>query len=154
MKKLLGVMLLALVLTGCGSKEEKSTTICKGNIDELTATEVTIEATDDKTDVMKSHVVYDLTSYVSEELPIDTYWLAQVKSINIDFNSLDGAKAKYSVDGEKIILDVEINYDEADFDQLKDAGLITTGKDGKVVYISLEQTIKEQEKAGLTCKKQ
>ena len=34
MKKLLSVMLLALLLTGCGG-EEKTTTICKGNIDEI-----------------------------------------------------------------------------------------------------------------------
>ena len=51
MKKLLSVMLLALLLTGCGG-EEKTTTICKGNIDEMTAAEVTIEATGDKTDVI------------------------------------------------------------------------------------------------------
>lgn len=99
MKKLLSVMLLALLLTGCGG-EEKTTTICKGNIDEMTAAEVTIEAT-----------------------------------------------------GEKIILKIELDYGEADFDELKKAKLVTTtDSDKKIVYISLEETIKEQEKGGLTCK--
>ena len=139
MKKLLSVMLLALLLTGCGG-EEKTTTICKGNIDEMTAAEVTIEATGDKTDVMKS-------------TPIDTYWLPKVKSINVDYDSLKGGSAKYTVDGEKIILKIELDYGEADFDELKKAKLVTTtDSDKKIVYISLEETIKEQEKGGLTCK--
>ena len=94
MKKLLSVMLLALLLTGCGG-EEKTTTICKGNIDEMTAAEVTIEATGDKTDVMKSTVTYDFTGYVTESTPIDTYWLPKVKSINVDYDSLKGGSAKY-----------------------------------------------------------
>lgn len=91
MKKLLSVMLLALLLTGCGG-EEKTTTICKGNIDEMTAAEVTIEATGDKTDVMKSTVTYDFTGYVTESTPIDTYWLPKVKSINVDYDSLKGGQ--------------------------------------------------------------
>ena len=152
MKKLLSVMLLALLLTGCGG-EEKTTTICKGNIDEMTAAEITIEATGDKTDVMKSTVTYDFTGYVTESPPIDTYWLPKVKSINVDYDSLKGGSAKYTVDGEKIILKIELDYGEADFDELKKAKLVTTtDSDKKIVYISLEETIKEQEKGGLTCK--
>ena len=117
-KTILSVMSLALLLTGCGG-EEKTTTICKGNIDEMTAAEVTIEATGDKTDVMKSTVTYDFTGYVTESTPIDTYWLPKVKSINVDYDSLKGGSAKYTVDGEKIILKIELDYGEADFDELK-----------------------------------
>ena len=96
MKKLLSVMLLALLLTGCGG-EEKTTTICKGNIDEMTAAEVTIEATGDKTDVMKSTVTYDFTGYVTESTPIDTYWLPKVKSINVDYDSLMNESLKLTL---------------------------------------------------------
>ncbi len=76
-----------------------------------------------------------------------------MKSINVDYDSLKGGSAKYTVDGEKIILKIELDYGEADFDELKKAKLVTTtDSDKKIVYISLEETIKEQEKGGLTCK--
>lgn len=154
MKKLLAIAMVALVLTGCGG-EKKVTTVCKGNLDEMTGAVVTIESTGDKTDVMKSTVTYDLSGYVSESAPIDTFWLPRVKSINVDYDSLKGGSAKYSVDGDKIILEVELDYSKADFDELKKANLVTTdGSDKKIAYISLEETIKEQEKAGLTCKEQ
>lgn len=46
-----------------------------------------------------------------------------------------------------------LKLNEADFDELKKAKLVTTtDSDKKIVYISLEETIKEQEKGGLTCK--
>ena len=150
MKKLLSLALMTLLLTGCGA-EDKTTTICKGNLDEITEATVTIEAEGDKTNVMKGTVVYDLSSMVSEDAPIDT-WLPILKSSNIDYNSLKGGKAEYKVDGNKITLDLELDYEKADFDELKKANLITTSEEGKVTYISLEQTIKEQEKTGLTCK--
>ena len=72
-----------------------------------------------------------------------------MKSINVDYDSLKGGSAKYTVDGEKIILKIELDYGEADFDELKKAKLVTTTDSDK---ISLEETIKEQEKGGLTCK--
>lgn len=151
MKKLFSLMVLVLLLTGCSS-DEKTTTICKGNIDELTTTNVTIESEGDKVSLMKHHLVYDLSGMVTDDLPIDSYWLPAIKSLNPDYSELKGGKAKYTVDGEKIYYDVEIDYNKADLDELKDAKLITTNKDGKVVFISLEETIKEQEKGGLTCK--
>ncbi len=151
MKKLLCIMLLAGLLTGCGS-DKKTTTVCKGNINEMIAATVTIEATGEKTDVMKNHIVYDLSNYITEEMPIDTYWLEQIKLTNADYESLKGVSAKYNVEGKKVILDLELDYNKADLDELKKAGLITTDSDKKVVYVSLEQTIKEQEKGGLTCK--
>lgn len=151
MKKLLSVLMLALVLTGCGGSDKK-TTVCKGNLDELTLAEVTIESDGDKTEKMKSRVTYDFSDYVTESEPIDTFWLPRVKSINVDYNSLKGGSAKYSVDGTKIYLDVEIDYSKSDFDELQKAGLVTSTDDDKeIVYISLEETIKEQEKAGLKC---
>ena len=101
---------------------------------------------------MKSHVVYDFSNYVMEEIPIDIYWLEQIKSMNANYDSLKGTSAKYSIEGEKIILDLELDYKEANLDELKKAGLITATSDKKVVYISLKQTIKEQENGGFTCK--
>lgn len=152
MKKFLCLMMLTGLLTGCGESGKKTTTVCKGNLDEITAATVEIKATGDKTDIMKSHVVYDFSNYISEEMPIDTYWLEQIKSMNVDYDSIKGASAKYSVDGNKIVLDIELDYSKADIDELKKAGLITSSEDKKVTYISLKQTINEQEKGGLTCK--
>lgn len=153
MKKLFFVFLFAAMITGCGGSD-KTTTICKGNIDQWTTNTTTIESSDDRVDVVKAEIVYDMSDYVTDSLTIE-YWESQLKSINVDYESLDGVTAKWDVDDTVITLNVEIDYTKADFDQLVDAGLITTsaGED-KVVYISLEQTIKEQENAGLTCKEQ
>ena len=36
-----------------------------------------------------------------------------MKSINVDYDSLKGGSAKYTVDGEKIILKIDLDYGEA-----------------------------------------
>ena len=83
-----------------------------------------------------------------------SYWLPKVKSINVDYDSLKGGSAKYTVDGEKIILKIELDYGEADFDELKKAKLVTTtDSDKKIVYISLEEIIKNKKKVDLLVKK-
>ena len=153
MKKLFFVFLFATMITGCGGSE-KTTTVCKGNIDELTTNTTTIESSDDQVEIMRAEVVYDVTGYVTDTFPIE-YWESQLKSINVDYDSLDGVTAKWDVDDTIITLNVEIDYTKADFDQLADAGVITTsGGEDEITYISLEQTIKEQENVGLTCKEQ
>ncbi len=176
MKKLLGMLMLALVITGCSSGIEKNltkkdvseektteepvtkkdtsnktTTICKGNIDELTTNTTTIEAANDKVSTMEAVIEYDVTSLIDENTTIE-YLESYVKSINIDYGSLDGVTAEYVTRGTIITLYVEINYEEADMNQLADAGVITSTDGNKVAYISLDETIKEQEAAGLTCR--
>ena len=97
--------------------EDESLVICQGNLDEITTNTTTIEATNDKVNVMKAEVVYDVTNYVSDQ---------------------------YSID-----------YDKADFDELLAAGVLTsTDESKKIVYVSLDETIKQQENSGLVCKKQ
>ena len=134
--------------------EDKSLVICQGNIDEITTNTTTIEATDDKVNVMKAKVEYDVTDYVSDQYTID-YWKSQLQSINVDYNSLQGASATWDVNGTIITMNVEIDYDKADFDELAAAGVLTSSEDGKkIAYVSLEQTIQNQENSGLVCKKQ
>ena len=55
MKKLLSVMLLALLLTGCGG-EEKTTTICKGNIDESLVKEKGYKQFEYVSEIGRAHV--------------------------------------------------------------------------------------------------
>ena len=102
----------------------------------MTAAEVTIEATGDKTDVMKSTVTYDFTGYVTESTPMILIGFLKWNLLMFDYDSLKGGSAKYTVDGEKIILKIELDYGEADFDELKKAKLVTTtDSDKKIVYI-------------------
>ena len=134
--------------------EDESLVICQGNLDEITTNTTTIEATNDKVNVMKAEVVYDVTNYVSDQYSID-YWLSQLKSINVDYNSLQGASASWDVNGTIITMNVEIDYNKADFDELLAAGVLTsTDESKKIVYVSLDETIKQQENSGLVCKKQ
>ncbi|WRK53291.1 DUF1307 domain-containing protein [Coprobacillaceae bacterium CR2/5/TPMF4] len=114
--------------------EDESLVICQGNLDEITTNTTTIEATNDKVNVMKAEVVYDVTNYVSDQYSID-YWLSQLKSINVDYNSLQGASASWDVNGTIITMNVEIDYDKADFDELLAAGVLTSTDESKRLFM-------------------
>lgn len=150
MKKVLGLLTLGLLLTGCSNNKE-TTTICKGSLDEITDSIVTIQAKGDETTKMTNKVTYDFTNYISDQTPI-TYYEDLVKEDNDELNDLKGVKANYKIEGTKITLTVTVDYKKADFKQLADAKLIVQGTEGEVKYISLKQTIAQQTKAGLTCK--
>lgn len=150
MKKALGLLTLSLLLTGCSSNK-KTTTVCKGSLDEITDSNVTIQATGDKTTKMTNKVTYDFTNYIKEETPI-TYYEDLVKEDRDEINDLKGVNAKYTVEGTKIVLTVTVDYQKADFKELAAAKLIVQGSAGEVKYISLKQTIAQQTQAGLTCK--
>ena len=60
---------------------------------------------------------------------------------------------KADITDDKINETIVIDYETADFDALKTAKLITTTKaDGKVLYVSYQQTVKGLESMGLTKK--
>lgn len=154
MKKILGIMMVALLLTGCGGEE--TTTVCKGNIDELTEIAVTLEAKGDKAQKMSGTYTYNFAQYVEAGATIDEC-LELIKSMNFDFNSVDGLKGNYKADGNNVILDIEIDYEKADIDDLIKAGLVESTGDKKPTFISLKETVTNLEKATqkgdkITCK--
>lgn len=149
MKKILGVLLFTLLITGCSG--EKTTTVCKGAVSDKVATTVKINATDDKVTTMENIVTCDFSELISEETPI-TYYKDYMEEQNKNYTKLEGVKTKYAVNGNKVVLTVTVDYEKADFDELAKAKIIVSKDDKKVTYISLKETIDQQTKAGLTCK--
>ena len=66
---------------------------------------------------------------------------------------IKGVNYRADITGDKITETTIIDYETADFYDLKAAKIITGAKkDGKILYVSYEQTVKNLESTGLTKK--
>ena len=151
MKKIFGVLLCALMLSGCGGTNEV-TTVCKGDLDMVTNGEVVIVSEDDKVNTMTTTVKYDYSDYVTDSAPI-SYYEDYIKDNSPDYESLKGVTSKMTTKDDVITFKIEIDFDEAEIDKLADEGILSGSSEG-VDYISLKETVSNQEKGGLTCKEQ
>ena len=76
-----------------------------------------------------------------------------IKNSNKFYKDINGVKASLKVKGNKVIYTVDIQYDSDYMKDLVEAGLVSTNGSYKdIEYISLQDTLKNQENAGLTCK--
>mgnify|MGYP000271929918 CR=1 FL=1 len=82
------------------------------------------------------------------------YWYKDyIKNSNKFYKDINGVKASLKVKGNKVIYTVDIQYDSDYMKDLVEAGLVSTNGSYKdIEYISLQDTLKNQENAGLTCK--
>ena len=100
----------------------------------------------------KTQVTYDYSDYVSDTYSI-SYYKNYIKNSNSFYKGVNGVKATIKVKGNKVIYTVDIQYDNKYMKDLVDAGLVSTNGSYKdIEYISLQDTLKNQENAGLTCK--
>lgn len=100
----------------------------------------------------KTQVTYDYSDYVSDMYPI-SYYKDYIKNSNKFYKDINGVKASLKVKGNKVIYTVDIQYDSDYMKDLVEAGLVSTNGSYKdIEYISLQDTLKNQENAGLTCK--
>ena len=100
-------------------------------------------SSDEKVKETKTQVTYDYSDYVSDMYPI-SYYKDYIKNSNKFYKDINGVKASLKVKGNKVIYTVDIQYDSDYMKDLVEAGLVE--------YISLQDTLKNQENAGLTCK--
>ena len=150
----IGIILIILVggLVFYLTSHLTKTTICKGKLDMITDEEVEVISSDDKVKETKTKVIYDYTDYVSESYPI-SYYKDYIKNSNTFYKNVKGVKTSLKVEGNKVIYTVDIQYDSDYMKDLVEAGLvITNGSYKDIEYISLQDTLKNQENAGLTCK--
>ena len=82
-----------------------------------------------------------------------SYYKDYIKNSNKFYKDINGVKASLKVKGNKVIYTVDIQYDSDYMKDLVEAGLVSTNGSYKdIEYISLQDTLKNQENAGLTCK--
>ena len=109
-------------------------------------------STIEKVKETKTQVTYDYSDYVSDMYPI-SYYKDYIKNSNKFYKDINGVKASLKVKGNKVIYTVDIQYDSDYMKDLVEAGLVSTNGSYKdIEYISLQDTLKNQENAGLTCK--
>ena len=118
----------------------------------ITTEEVEVISSDEKVKETKTQVTYDYSDYVSDMYPI-SYYKDYIKNSNKFYKDINGVKASLKVKGNKVIYTVDIQYDSDYMKDLVEAGLVSTNGSYKdIEYISLQDTLKNQENAGLTCK--
>ncbi len=151
MKKLLLLVFAALLLVGCGSDKQKTTTtVC--TIDKpyiaYTSAKQTIISEGDIAKKISFEGIFVAPSKeeLDEAIPL---FDAGLKSIN----SLDGVTAKYERIDEVTIKDIaEYDLEKTSIDTLSQIGLMQTTTDSKVKVISVEQTTNLLTSNGFTCK--
>ena len=138
---IIGIILVILVgrLVFYLTSHLTKTTICKGKLDMITTEKVEVISSDEKVKETKTQVTYDYSDYV--------------KNSNGFYKGVNGVKAAIKVNGNKVIYTVDIQYDSDYMKDLVEAGLVSTNGSYKdIEYISLQDTLKNHENAGLTCK--
>ena len=152
MKKLLKmgicIMMAAVVLSGCGGGSSKTeTAVYEGEINGAKVSN-TIDYSGDR--VLKQTSVSEMNfknSGIQKEVVEQT--VAQYKKLY----DIKGVTYKADITDYTLTETTVVDYENADFDALKTAKIITGAKkDGKILYISYEQTVKNLESAGLTKK--
>lgn len=153
MKKLLGLLLCGLVLTGCSGAKE-TTTVCQGDLGKVNNISVSqtadIEAEGDTVKKMTTVATYDFTDVLS-----DYYTMEDAESMikeNVNYDSLKGVTTKFETKDNTVILTVTVDYDKADMSALESAGLITSENGKTPDFVSLEKTVDGFKDEGATCK--
>ena len=107
--------------------------------------------------ILVGGLVFYLTSHLTKTTickgKLDSYYKDYIKNSNKFYKDINGVKASLKVKGNKVIYTVDIQYDSDYMKDLVEAGLVSTNGSYKdIEYISLQDTLKNQENAGLTCK--
>ena len=152
MKKLLKVgmciMMAAVVLSGCGGGSSKTeTAVYEGDINGVKISN-TIDYSVDR--VLKQTSGSEMNF---KDLGMTKAVMEQTVSQYKKLYDIKGVSYKADITDDTITETTVVDYENADFDALKTAKLITgTKEDGKILYVSYEQTVKNLESAGLTKK--
>lgn len=146
MKKIVVFALLGLLLVGCSSQKEK-TTVCKGNVGGGESSEYTIESKGDEMTLMKSKTTLNTESLGATEEQINAIIDEAAKM----YKNVKGITYKTDLEGNILTETIEINYKEADLDELEDLGLVEFEDSGKIKYVSLKETVKSLENDSYTC---
>lgn len=146
MKKIAVFALLGLLLVGCSSSKEK-TTVCKGDLSTGQSSEYTIESKGDKMTLLKSQNKMDTSDLGATEEQIN----AIMEQASKMYDGVKGVKYESKLENSMLIETIEINYKEADLDELEDLGLLQFEDSGKIKYVSLDETVKSLEKDSYTC---
>lgn len=147
MKKLLVMLMAATVLCGCSGSAKVEKAVYEGEVNGAKLRNE-IEYSDDK--VLKQTTVSEI-NYA--DLGLTKEVIEQTVEPFKTKYKIDGVNYSAEITEEKLVETTTIDYEKADFDELKSAQLITSTKeDGKIMYISYEQTVKNLESAGLTKK--
>ena len=150
--KLLLCMTLVLALTGCG-KEQSATYELKQDAAGMSLTDTqVITAKGDKVITMKEVSIISFPDMSEEEIALNAESYDGIYGAMLA-NVPEGVTANYGLDGSVYKVEINMNYEEADLQELIDAGLVMVTSDQKgqkIAYISFKQTCEGLEAMGYT----
>lgn len=140
MKKVLGLALAAILLSGCSGAKE-TTTVCKASVGEISFRAKGDEVLD-AVEIVELDVE-ERFGFTGTDAEIKAYILDMLSQYDVEEITI---KIDVKDDG---VATVKLTYDYAAMDE---STLAIVGIEKGAKYISLEKTIEEQEKSGYTCK--
>lgn len=161
MKKLRGLLVCLLavgMLAGCSEDTTKKTTVCTGFIDGNEET-LTFKGEGDKLIYWTEEAIIPLSIYniTGEEYANDNSILDlnlmkdYVMDTLLGDTEMKGVKIDLHVEGENLLMKLDMDYTKVDLDALVDAGFVESGALG-TEYLSYADSIKAyKDKNDLTC---
>lgn len=149
MKKLLIVLFISLfTLSGCTAKENTKT-VCSAMVDNMQDTMI-LNATGDTVTLINEEIRmkwqdYDVTTEEEKEI-FETMMLEAFAS----FKETEGVKLESKKEEESLLILIEIDTESANYNALKELGLITS-ENTEATDISLEHSTAQLSSAGYVC---
>lgn len=151
MKKLTYLLLIGLlVMSGCQSKKEETTTVCTIEQEETKAT-LTLEADDDTITKLTQHVVTDLTSAFDQGLITEDDVNKNAKEVKEKMEATKGVTYTYTLKDNVLTEDSVFDLEEASVEDLIEANLLEVEGSTKK-GLSLKKTVANYENLEFTCK--
>ena len=147
MKRLVCLLMIALlVIGGCAKKDEEKKAVCRMTPDGI-SDEMTIEALNDT--VMRSKSVMKLP-FSLYDLTTDDEKAQFAEQMMAEFTEVAGIKITSESTADEFVLTLEIDYSTVAFESLLHLGMMNES-DMDVEIISFEKTVEELSASGYTC---
>ena len=147
MKKLIIVLLCALVLGGCSAKEQS--TVCKLEKNGMTQ-QFTLNAKGDTITSTHEEMTFDLSQYADNEETLAMAKDALKAQIDSQFAGKEGIAVNYVDNGESLLTTIDIDMEKTTIEDLVELGMV--GKEeNSTDALSLKLSVEAIKEAGFTC---
>lgn len=150
MKKISMMLVMLLMLVGCGTSQKEKTTVCLNDTAYL-AYDSSEQIFESKGDVVR-HMRTKSVLSMEKNFGVNADEFIEIAQPGFDeINKLEGVHVSIEkIDDSTIYDKMEIDFDTADFKQLAKLGLVQLDEND-ATFISLLRSVSMLEEAGFTC---
>lgn len=146
MKKIIGLICMFIILSGCTQMSSEKTMVCEGISSNIIKVKNTVVYKGDK--VLKQTIENKATL---EDLGVDKNMLEALVEKYSEAYLIDGVKYTYTIEDGVFLEMITVDFETANFDELKKVGLVEVEEEGEVTEINFDKTKKALEDFGMTC---